>query len=67
MKGNRCERHQYPIGTSNCNLCAVELEREEVSKLEAKIEHLEEKLQIFEYEIISTEFFWQTATNLKIK
>ena len=29
----RCEKHQLPMGTSYCNLCAVEYERKEVSRL----------------------------------
>ena len=32
----RCEKHQLPMGTSYCNLCAVEYETSEVEAVEAK-------------------------------
>ncbi len=38
----RCEKHQLPMGTSYCNLCAVEYEREEVERLRAALEEISE-------------------------
>ncbi len=37
MSAKRCEKHQLPMGTSYCNLCAVEDERKEVGRLQKAI------------------------------
>lgn len=37
MNSIRCDKHQLPMGTSYCNLCEVEREREKVESLEEGI------------------------------
>ncbi len=41
----RCEKHQRPLGTIYCNLCAVEFEREENDQLRLEIECLRDELR----------------------
>ncbi len=38
----RCEKHQLPMGTSYCNLCAVEFERKENEWLRDALKGLRE-------------------------